>query len=49
MKLIIIKIVKGIANFCLTWLYNFVDDDKDGKVTKKEIEKTLIKLKEYFK
>ena len=44
MKPIFLRIFKSLALFCLRWLYNFIDDDKDGKVTKKELLKAYEKI-----
>lgn len=45
MKQIIATLIKNLALFSLNWLYNFIDDDKDGKITKKEILKVFDKIK----
>ena len=45
MKTIIAKIIKSLTLFGLNWLYNYIDDDKDGKITQKEIIKLFDKLK----
>ena len=46
MKPILLKVFKSLALFCLKWLYNFIDDDKDGKITKRELLKAAEKIKQ---
>ena len=45
MKEIIFKILRNVLSFALNWIYSYIDDDKDGKITKKEIKATIEKFK----
>ena len=46
MKVMIMKVIRSLVMFGLNWLYNYTDQDKDGKITKKEIIKLFDKIKE---
>ncbi len=48
MKNIIIGLLRRIAYFCLNYIYNYLDNNKDGAVDKDEIEKTLKELKTFL-
>jgi hypothetical protein len=45
MKNIIIEILRKVAYFCLNYMYNYLDKNKNGALDKDEIEKTLKELK----
>ena len=40
-----LKIVFYLVKVGLNFLYNYLDEDKDGKLDKKEIDKFITKLK----
>ena len=48
MKNIIIGILRKVAYFCLSYIYNYLDKNKDGALDKDEIEKTLKELKTFL-
>lgn len=41
--------MQKIALFSLNWVYNYIDEDSDGKLSKKEIKDFTKKVKERFK
>lgn len=48
MNTILINILRKVAYFCLSYLYNYLDKNKDGALDKKEIEHTLKELKTFL-
>ncbi len=45
---IIYEILRKVAFYCLNYLYNYLDKNKDGALDKTEIEKTLKELKTFL-
>lgn len=49
MKQFLFKIAKTIVLYLLDYLYNIIDKDKDGKISKKELDIFYYKIKELRK
>lgn len=41
-------IMQKVALFALNWTYNYIDYNKDGKLSKKEIRDFTKKVKSYL-
>ena len=41
----ILLIMRKLAEFSLTWIYNYIDENKDGLLSKREINKFTKKIK----
>lgn len=48
MKNIIISVLRKVAFYCLNYIYNYLDHNKDGAIDKDEIDKTLKELKTFL-
>lgn len=46
MKQIIYKIVKGLFLWCLNYVYNYIDKDNDGQLSKEELQALYLQLKD---
>jgi len=43
---ILFSIFKGVAVFCLNWIYNFIDTDNDGVIEEEEVEALTTRIKQ---
>jgi len=43
---LIFNIFKSVGLFCLNWVFNFIDEDKDGVIEESEIKSLNKRIKE---
>jgi hypothetical protein len=47
-QLILFRVLKSVGLFCLNWVYDFIDEDKDGVIEKKEIKNLNSRIKKWL-
>ena len=49
LKKIVFRIIKKIAELAISWVYSFIDTDKDGLISLKEIKDFNKKISKLLK
>lgn len=47
-KQLIYKIAKGLLWWAVNWLYDYVDKDNDGKLSKEELQAIYYQTKDFL-
>jgi Ca2+-binding EF-hand superfamily protein len=45
----IFEILKSFGLWCLSYVFNFIDEDKDGVIEKEEVEDLIKRIKDLIK